>query len=376
MDTIKFPEKNCPLCDLELGDVSVPYNSDGRSRYYLCKNCGPYAISYMAYRFTPIISDEEIKTKLSYYTKLNSTEDKPIFIQKENYKELIGEIELPGVSEQLKNFLAWFGEMSNYSLDTVQSDVRFLVATIGCKNSKQVIHLLDELWSDKFVEMELPTTGPLRERATFRRFAAHLTTKGLLELEKNIGNKSFSFNIEDLTVEELLTKTEGTQVEVKGSVKLNLNRLFQEDHQKEKKVGIALSGVLKTLVGLLNTSGGHILVGAVEKDKYSKDEIKDFPYEEFGEYYLIGTKIENESQDKYELELRSLISEHIKENLVELLEISFKDFNNITLCIIKVSSTNFEWYYLDDDKFYVRDGNRTIELKGSEADAYKKRNSR
>lgn len=374
MNEISLPENSCPLCDLD-GVKSTPYSID-RGRYYLCPNCGPFSISEIAYMLIRGTNNEDIKAKISFHIKHNSNNQKPIFLTRDYFRDVIETIIMPSVSEQLNNLLSWLGEKSNSSLETVQGNVEHLVAYVGCKNSKQVIQLLDQLWEDNLIIMELPTTGPLRERAYFKKFATHLTRLGIEKIEQNKKSDIFTFNIPTLTVENFLLGGEGNDREIKGSFRLDLNHLLKGGGKNETKENIAKEGVLKTLVGFLNSKGGNILIGAIEKNNFSADHLSKIRFKDVRSYYIIGIQIEKKNLDHYELDLRNVISSSISKELVDLVEITFPTYDDFSLCQIKVNKASNKWYYLDSEKFFVRDGNRTIELRGSDADDYKKRNAR
>ncbi len=198
--------------------------------------------------------------------------------------------------------------------------------------------------------------------------------------EKGIANESL-FVIEEkqdevVDIEALLKERERNDLEVKGSITLNLNRLYKGDGKTETKPEIALDGVLKTIVAYLNSSGGQIIVGAIEKSKFPELELRNHP--EVSDYYLIGAEIEFDKSgfDGYELRLRNLIDEHIAKHLAGIISIEPVSLKNRSLCRINVSRVFDRWYYLDGDKFYVRDGNRTVLLQGQDADNYKALRSR
>ena len=84
MKEIELPEGQCPLCKLK--DIkSIYIEGYGRARLYYCPNCKPYSITYMAYRFTPIIMDQDVCSKLSFYIRHNSSEENPVFVSKNDF---------------------------------------------------------------------------------------------------------------------------------------------------------------------------------------------------------------------------------------------------------------------------------------------------
>lgn len=372
MDEVQLPENQCPLCSLK-NISSIPFSSFSGARFYDCLNCGSFSISYMAYRFTPIINNQEIRVKLSYFIRHNTSVENPIYIQKDNYEDMVNSVALPTALEKLDNLLLWFGENSKYSFNTVDGHISYLRATLGCGNQSDVIELLDHLWKDNYIEMEVPTTAPLRERAVFDLFCGHLTKEGVQRIEEiKQKNCPLNFKITEISVEDTLKQKESSQMEIKGSCKLDLNRLLKSDGKMVLNNNLALNGILKEIVAFLNTNGGIVIIGALEADKFSLEEIGKIHYKLVSDYYVIGIKIENENFDKYQLTIRDLISSHIDKELIGLTDITFHELYDFILCKIVINKASHKWYYLDYN-FYVRDGNRTVKLEGELMDNYKKK---
>lgn len=363
----------CILCNI--GQIrTMPFQGYESAAFFDCPNCGTYIFSSTIFPFGLFDVDANIKSLLSYYIRHHQNQDKTIYIGKDKYNEIIQNCKLPSASEHIDNFLKWFGNQSNNSFDSVDGFTSHLSALIGTRNQQQVINLLDQLVKDGYIEMENPISN-LRERPPFNAFCGHLTSIGIGRLEEiNRTNALINFHIPQLSIEKLL-KDESNNFEVKASIKLNLNRLLKGDGVVEKENGIALDGVLKTVTAFLNSTGGNILIGALENNKFNSNEISKISYKAFSNYYLIGILIENPNLDKYQLSLRELITSHISKEVAGLIDINYKEFEGFTFCIVSVNKANHKWYYLDG-KFFVRDGNRTMELIGENADLYKKRNSR
>jgi hypothetical protein len=377
MKEIELPINSCPLCDIQ-NIHSIFIANYGRARMYYCPNCGDFSISYMAYRFTPIINDKDKRSIISFYIRHNSNKEHPIFISQNDVPVVLENTKLPSLKIQLENLLNWFSDKSQLSMDPVDGNVSHIVALIGCKNQQQVIHLLDELWNEKFIILENPTTYPLRDRPHFDLFCAHLTIKGIGRIEELNRLISFiEFKPPQISLDSIFKKGENAFIEIKGSFRQDLNRYFKGDHKIIRNDDIALKGILRTIVAFLNTNGGNLLIGAIEKDKFISNDIRNIKYIEQDNFYIIGISLElgTFNKDKYELNIRDLISSHISKDVVDLVNISFPEINNLTLCHIIVNKANHKWYYLDN-KFLVRDGNRTIELNGEESDNFKFRNKR
>ena len=111
MDEIKLPVDSCAVCQIQ-NIKSVYIAGRGGCRMYYCPNCGPYSITYNAYRFTPVINDEDVKAKVSFYISHNTNEDHPILIDTSKVDEIIKSTKLPSVIEQLNSLLNWLNEKS------------------------------------------------------------------------------------------------------------------------------------------------------------------------------------------------------------------------------------------------------------------------
>lgn len=371
MPELELPIDTCPLCDLS-GILSIPFLGYSRSRQYTCPNCGTFNMNLMAYRFTPIFNNHEIRSKLSYFSRHNSSPAKPILIHKENYESILKLVTLPSTLQQLENLLLWLGEKSSKSLNMINESHHHLPALLGCKNSREVLQLLDVLQSDGYIK----APDNLRTPGLKKSFSVHLIPKGLQKIEELEKQKYSSKNYGEISIEKVLFGKESSSVEIKGSCCLDLNRMLKGDGKKIFDNKIALEGVLKEIVALLNTNGGNVIIGALEKSKFSKEVINKIPFTEHGDYYIIGVEIENTDLDVYQQRLINLISTHISKELIGLLEITFSKLYNFTLCRIVINKASHKWYYLDKDKFYVRNGNTTIELNGEDSDNYKKRSQR
>lgn len=371
MPELELPIDTCPLCGLS-GILSIPFLGYSRSRQYTCPNCGTFNMTLMAYRFTPIFNNHEIRSKLSYFSRHNSSPEKPILIHKENYESILKLVTLPSTLQQLENLLLWLGEKSSKSLNIINESHHHLPALLGCKNSREVLQLLDVLQSDGYIK----APDNLRTPGLKKSFSVHLIPKGIQKIEELEKQKYSSKNYGEISIEKLLFGKESSSVEIKGSCCLDLNRMLKGDGKKIFDNKIALEGVLKEIVALLNTNGGIIIIGAIEKEKFTIEQVGRIPYQVFEDYYLIGTRIEDENLDIYEQKIRNLIVEHISKELVELITISFHEFNGFTFCKIVINKATHKWYYLNKEKFYVRNGNRSDILNGDDADSYKSRNRR
>jgi DNA sulfur modification protein DndB len=179
-------------------------------------------------------------------------------------------------------------------------------------------------------------------------------------------------------IKELLNRNEGQRLEIKGSFMLDINNLIRDSSYKLNKQ-LALEGPIRTIAAFLNSNGGDLIIGAVEKVKFPEldydQRIWTFPNE--GDYYLIGIEEELKGMqdrriDAYENKIRCFIDDHLGKSYN--IEMTFPKFKGKTICQISVERLRGnEWCYVDNQHFYRRDGNRNKELTGHQIDDYKNR---
>ncbi len=182
-------------------------------------------------------------------------------------------------------------------------------------------------------------------------------------------------------VEALLSKKESDVIEAKGSLQINMKRFYMGDGRMTKDKKVALEGVMRAIVGFLNDKGGHIVIGALERNHFDETKkLKDEAlYPRYCDYIIVGVEQEYGQQgwDGFQLQLMDFIKTHITPQVSALLAVRQDILRGKELCIISVrESFEDEWIYLIDEKrnrkFFVRQGNRTEELSGLEADQYKR----
>jgi DNA sulfur modification protein DndB len=176
----------------------------------------------------------------------------------------------------------------------------------------------------------------------------------------------------------LLIAGENDMLEVKGSLSLDVNRLLLGDGVKDKSKDVD-NEILSTIVGFLNgrQRETRLAIGAIETKRYGYEKIEQklgfCP--QIGSFTVIG--IENGygfvDADQFETRLRDIVKSRITPYIESSLTIEFLPFKGKNLSVIKMIRDPNQWCYLDDKHFYVRQGNRTVELSGRDADDYKER---
>ncbi len=174
----------------------------------------------------------------------------------------------------------------------------------------------------------------------------------------------------DAPIADLLDAGESGTLEVKGSLKLDIDRLVKGDRENKSTKDIAKAGVLKAIVGLANHKGGRVLVGALEYDRYGDALLEKFPdLHRHGRWAVIGTEAEMVDWEVYQHTLRELIGQHIGSHLVgSVVTIERATFHGSSLCSVTVNRSSIKTF-LDGD-FFVRQASDTVQLKGSAIDAY------
>jgi len=195
-----------------------------------------------------------------------------------------------------------------------------------------------------------------------------------LEKYEDAKKEKESFAKRKRGLEYYLEKEESKNLEFKGSLYVNLNRYLLGDGKLEKEEGILKEGVLKTIVAFLNTNGGDIVVGVLEKNKFENaDEEKISDCTEYKNKIVFGIDIEysKDEWDGYLQYLTNLIEKRISGEIIdsELVEIKQLKYKNKDICLINVSPSDNK-QFLDGKEFYIRRENRTILLEGPEIDRY------
>ena len=96
-----------------------------------------------------------------------------------------------------------------------------------------------------------------------------------------------------------------------------------------------------------------------------------------GEWLVCGVNAEytfTKNLDGYRLMLTDLIRSHIGADASALVSIEPVSYQGRDLVIVRVPK-GLGWYYLDNEKFYVRRPGSTITLDGTERERYQRSNS-
>ncbi len=170
-----------------------------------------------------------------------------------------------------------------------------------------------------------------------------------------------------------IDREESETLEFKGSVGLDIDRYLLGDGKFEISSELPDEGVLKTIVAFLNTKGGDVLVGILEKMRYEKvfeDKLSDCPMINSKIAYGVDSEYGKDEWDGYYQKLLNFIENRISPYVLDadLVEISRLNLEEKDLCLITVKPADSKQYLCN--KFFIRRGNKTVLLEGPEIDMY------
>jgi hypothetical protein len=150
------------------------------------------------------------------------------------------------------------------------------------------------------------------------------------------------------TVLDLVKIGEGTQVEFKSTLRVNLHT-GQKDPRMEH-------AVIKTIAGFLNSrAGGRLVIGVADDGSAVGLEPDGFP-----------------NEDKMALHLTNLLLSRMDEKFGMYVHIHFEDYNGSRALVVDCSPARSPAYVKDGntERFYVRQGPSTPELPPSQIPDY------
>lgn len=173
-------------------------------------------------------------------------------------------------------------------------------------------------------------------------------------------------SIEGPSVETLrswLLQPEGDNLEFKSSAFRDVNKavgksLDRPARSEDEQVG----EIAKAVCGMLNATGGHIVVGVAELDRYSIEELRD----SYGSVPVIGSRavigVDNEypdrsGWDRFERKLREKVGKYLStDNWFKFFPVRVEDQ---TVCVIKVARPSKFFYFRVVEKVLAKSGKPT-----------------
>lgn len=177
------------------------------------------------------------------------------------------------------------------------------------------------------------------------------------------------------SIESLLDDGESETLEFKGSAFLDLKRWLMTG-QTDRSDKVTDEGVLRSIVGLLNSRGGKVIVGVLEAPKFPEEaaqtKLRQFPAHQ--EYICCGVDLDFATRDWdwFQDRLHDLVNTRIVPSPRVSVTVQRQPFHGRTLCVISVRPSPRLWFYLKGDpSFYIRRGASTVPIPGPDADSYK-----
>lgn len=161
---------------------------------------------------------------------------------------------------------------------------------------------------------------------------------------------------------DLLIGGETATVEFKSTAKTDLKA---EPGNIKKQEPAIKHAIAKTICGFMNTDGGTLLIGVSDEGSVLGIEQE-------------MSRLPKPNPDGYELLVRDILNTHLSIATAKIVQTHFEKHRNRTVCLVKVSAAPKAVYSKAlkggawPSDFWVRDGNRTIQLHGEKADTYKK----
>lgn len=192
-------------------------------------------------------------------------------------------------------------------------------------------HALPEFWE----RMEYPDFLEMR-----RELMARVIQEGYLTLRDGAGEPDGEAEL-DLPV--IIESGESAAAEFKSTLRVNLHT-----GKPDKRMELA---VLKTIAGFLNTNGGTLIIGVADDGTPVGIEIDQFP-----------------NEDKMSLHLINIVKARIGVSALSEVHLHFEDYRGNRVLVVRCKRSASPVFVVDDnqDRFYVRTGPSTSELRASQ----------
>jgi hypothetical protein len=215
-----------------------------------------------------------------------------------------------------------------------------------------------------------------------RQYLARTTTylctdniRGVEEYEElNVRDRTPLPSVNESYMTSLLSRDESSQLEIKGSLRMNM-RLFLAKGERKPEKDLE-DKILATIVGFLNSSGGEVLIGALEADqeRFAGESLASFEtLPRVGKHRICGVDVdflEKGGFDRFQIHLGNLLRDRIGVASSRI-EIHHVALQQKSLCLLRVPMFP-ENQYLDKRHYFIRHGNSTRELLGADMEQYQR----
>ncbi len=166
----------------------------------------------------------------------------------------------------------------------------------------------------------------------------------VVEKMRSLNPKFFKKENSEKEIFEMIENGESEKLEFKETLRYNIFTM-----ENDRKIEHA---VLKTIVGFMNSDGGNLIIGVKNNGEVSGIEQDNF-----------------ENSDKFLLHLTNIMKQKIGKKYLYLIKnqlIKIKEKHVVLVEIKKSNSPVFLRNFQNEEEFYIRTGNSTTQISGSE----------
>jgi hypothetical protein len=186
--------------------------------------------------------------------------------------------------------------------------------------------------------------------------------------------------VEELSAEQALHAGESGTVEVKAAAFVDVGKWLQTGEEPEESRSLTREGLLRAVCALLNTEGGTVVLGALERGKLTEVQAsRAHRSPVVGDFVCIGLEIDMRrgSWDAYERRINQTMSSQIDRDPLLWTTLARDEIAGVTMARVVARTPDRYFYYVKGDPaLYVRRGAMTVALFGSEADEYRRAHPR
>jgi len=219
-------------------------------------------------------------------------------------------------------------------------------------------------------------TREVRAKLTALIAAAHPGFRSrLLEAAGDEVKVDTTPELSDIQLLRLLEQPEGSKLEFKGSLSLDLKNYLCGDGELRRQDKLIDESVMKEIVALLNSEGGHLVLGVIEPSHFpgaDPQRLESFPSCPNG-MAVCGIDLEysDHGWDGFSTRLIELIETRVGKDpfyngWIEVRKVQFGGKDLAVIALSKASRAQ----YLNKSEIFVRIGSHTRKLVGPEIVAY------